>query len=55
MDMLARHSSSPGGFFSNLTVDNGEPTSQPLIANASASYRLLSKIASIISKCLSLI
>lgn len=24
MDMLARHSSSPAGFFSNLTVDNGE-------------------------------
>jgi len=29
MDMLARHSSSPAGFFSNLMVDNGEPTSQP--------------------------
>lgn len=24
MDMLARHSSSPVGFFSNLVVDNGE-------------------------------
>jgi hypothetical protein len=24
MDMLARHSSSPTGFFSNLVMDNGE-------------------------------
>lgn len=24
MDMLARHSSSPAGFFSNLVMDNGE-------------------------------
>lgn len=27
MDMLARHSSSPVGFFSNLVVDNGERSS----------------------------
>jgi len=44
MDMLARHSSSPAGFFSNLVVDNGEPTSShPLIIIASAyHYHLLS-------------
>nr|CAB3450296.1 unnamed protein product [Digitaria exilis] len=28
MDMLARHSSSPAGFFSNLAVDNGYPSSK---------------------------
>ncbi|CAL5021036.1 unnamed protein product [Urochloa decumbens] len=28
MDMLARHSSSPAGFFSNLMVDNGYPSSK---------------------------
>nr|XP_034600055.1 uncharacterized PE-PGRS family protein PE_PGRS54-like isoform X2 [Setaria viridis] len=28
MDMLARHSSSPAGFFSNLVVDNGYPGSK---------------------------
>lgn len=36
MDMLARHSSSPAGFFSNLMVDNGEPAKPatiPLITN----------------------
>ena len=54
MDMLARHSSSPAGFFSNLVVDNGEPTSShPLIIIASAyHYHLLS--IDLISICLSL-
>ncbi|KAK3158395.1 hypothetical protein QOZ80_2AG0136620 [Eleusine coracana subsp. coracana] len=28
MDMLARHSSSPAGFFSNLVMDNGYPSSK---------------------------
>lgn len=28
MDMLARHSSSPTGFFSNLVMDNGYPSSK---------------------------
>ncbi|CAL4968381.1 unnamed protein product [Urochloa decumbens] len=45
MDMLARHSSSPAGFFSNLMVDNGYPSSKgaeahhPSTANASGSGR----------------
>ncbi|CAN6232364.1 unnamed protein product [Urochloa humidicola] len=50
MDMLARHSSSPAGFFSNLMVDNGYPSSKaggsggaeahhPSAANASGSGR----------------
>jgi hypothetical protein len=40
MDMLARHSSSPVGFFSNLVMDNGERSSQPQFY-ACASNRLL--------------